>query len=77
MFVVGSHCVFVTSSDLSINTIFKCFKLDTVSMNQENSDFLLPHVNSSSRWYGGADGGGIKEDPDHTGYTPGFRMKED
>ena len=48
-FVVGSHYVFVTSRDLSINTRFNfsethfCFNNDTVKMNSvQNSELLLP-----------------------------------
>ena len=48
-FVVGSHCVFVTSRDLSINTKFNfsdtnfCFNRYTVNVNSaQNSELLLP-----------------------------------
>ena len=48
-FVVGSHCIFVTSRDLSINTRFNfsethfCFNNDIVNMNSlQNSELLLP-----------------------------------
>ena len=49
-FAVDSHCVFVTSRYLSINTRFNfsytsfCFNHDTVSMNPKNSTFQLPLV---------------------------------
>ena len=49
-FVLGSHCVFVTSRYLSINTRFNFsgtrfgFNYDAVSLNPQNSEFLLPRV---------------------------------